>query len=95
LVSKTYLDDFCDKNDIRKLSLFGSALRNELRPDSDLDLLVEFKPGHIPGLLDISRMEIQLSEVIGRKVDLRTPEELSRYFWEDVVRTAEVQYETA
>jgi predicted nucleotidyltransferase len=84
---------FCKRNRIRKLSLFGSALRSALRKDSDIDLLVEFQPGETPSLLDLARMEGELSILLGgRKVDLRTPNELSRYFREEVLSTASVQY---
>lgn len=85
--------DFCKRNRIRKLSLFGSALKGELRKDSDIDLLVEFQPGEAPSLLDLARMERELSKLLrGRKVDLRTPNELSRYFRDEVLSTARVQY---
>jgi len=85
--------DFCKRNRIRKLSLFGSALRGDFREDSDIDLLVEFHSGEAPSLLDLARMERELSMIVGgRKVDLRTPEELSRYFREEVLSTASVQY---
>ena len=94
-IPKTQLKAFCRRNYITKMSLFGSALRDELKPDSDIDILVEFDKNHIPGLFDISRMEIELSETIGRKVDLRTPEDLSRYFRDEVVKNAEVHYEEA
>ncbi|MEW6234370.1 MAG: nucleotidyltransferase family protein [Candidatus Omnitrophota bacterium] len=87
------LELFCRKNHIRKLSLFGSALRGELRPDSDIDILVEFISGEEPGLIGFAGMEIELSKLIGRKADLRTPGDLSRYFREEVVNSAEVQYE--
>lgn len=70
-----------------------SALRDELKPDSDIDLLVEFDRDHMPGLFDITRMEIELSEIIGRKVDLRTPEDLSIYFRDEVVKNSEVHYD--
>jgi uncharacterized protein len=87
------LDRFCRAHGIRKLSLFGSVLHGTARPDSDIDLLVEFEPDARPGLLDIAGMEIELSELLGgRKVDLRTPNDLSRYFRDDVVREAEVQF---
>jgi hypothetical protein len=92
-MSKNRLVKFCRRNYIRKLSLFGSALRGEMRPDSDIDLLVEFVPGHVPGLIKLAGLEIELTEMVGRKVDLRTPQELSRYFREEVVNTAQVQYE--
>jgi predicted nucleotidyltransferase len=85
--------DFCKRNRIRKLSLFGSALKGELRKDSDIDLLVEFQPGETPSLFDLARMERELSTVLGgRKVDLRTPQELSRYFRAEVLSSASVQY---
>jgi predicted nucleotidyltransferase len=85
--------DFCKMNRIRKLSLFGSALKGELRKDSDIDLLVEFQPGEAPSLFDLARMERELSKLLGgRKVDLRTPNELSRYFRDEVLSTASVQY---
>ena len=85
--------EFCKKNGIRKLSLFGSALRDELRNNSDLDLLVEFRPDQAPSLFDLVRMERELSKLLGgRKVDLRTPNELSRYFRDEVFSTASVQY---
>ena len=87
------LAPFCEKHHIRRLSLFGSQLTGTARPDSDIDLLVEFEPEHIPGLLDIVGMELELSQKLGgRKVDLRTAGDLSRYFRDEVVRTAEVQY---
>lgn len=84
---------FCDRNHIRKLSLFGSVLSARFRPDSDVDVLVEFDPDHIPGFFGLSRMERELSEIIGRRVDLRTAEDLSRYFRAQVVSGAAVQYE--
>ncbi len=85
--------EFCKRNRIRKLSLFGSALRSDFRSDSDIDLLVEFQPGPAPSLFDLARMERELSALLGgRKVDLRTPQELSRYFREEVLSSANVQY---
>ncbi len=75
------------------LSLFGSVLREDFSPDSDVDVLIEFEDGHAPGLLGIARMERELSAILGgRKIDLRTPEDLSRYFRQDVLAAAEVQY---
>lgn len=85
--------EFCKKNHISKLSLFGSVLRDDFSSDSDIDFLVEFKVGKVPGLIGISRMERELSEILGgRKVDLRTAQDLSKYFREDVLAHAEVQY---
>jgi uncharacterized protein len=84
---------FCRRHGVRKLSLFGSVLKHTERPDSDVDLLVEFVPGEEPGLLGLAGMEIELSKLLGgRAVDLRTPEDLSRHFRDEVLRTAEVQY---
>ena len=85
------LAEFCKRNHIRKLSLFGSAIRDDFSPGSDLDVLVEFEPARTPGLIKLAGMEIELSEVFGRKVDLRTAEDLSKYFRQEVVQTAEVQ----
>lgn len=84
---------FCVRNHIQKLSLFGSVLTERFRDESDIDMLVEFDPGRGPGLLGIAGMEIELSELLGRKVDLRTPKDLSRYFREAVVASAVLQYE--
>jgi predicted nucleotidyltransferase len=92
-VSAEALSMFCRTNHIRKLALFGSVQRGEDRPGSDIDLLVEFESDHIPGLIALAGMEIELSRMLGRKADLRTPRELSPYFRDDVVRAAEVQYE--
>lgn len=86
------VDDFCKRHHIRKLSLFGSVLGEEFGPESDIDVLVEFEPGLVIGLLRMAGMEIELSEMLGRKVDLRTPEDLSRYFRKEVLDTAETQY---
>ncbi|MBU0610804.1 MAG: nucleotidyltransferase family protein [Armatimonadetes bacterium] len=86
------LADFCRRNRIRRLSVFGSALRDDFRPDSDVDFLVEFEPEARVSLLDLIGMEIELSEMLGREVDLRTPRELSPLFRDRVVAEAEVQY---
>ena len=83
----------CRRHSVSRLSLFGSRLKGPARPDSDIDLLVEFLPGSRTTLLDMAQIEIELSEVLGgRKVDLRTPRDLSPYFRDEVVRTAQVQY---
>lgn len=83
----------CRRHAIRKLSLFGSALKGTARPDSHVDLLVEFEDGARPSLFDMAQIEIDLSELLGgRKVDLRTQAELSPYFRDEVVRTARVEY---
>jgi len=84
---------FCQEKHIRRFSLFGSALRHDFGKESDVDVLVDFEPDHIPGLLGVARMERELSHFFGgRKVDLRTAEDLSRYFREEVLREAEVHY---
>ncbi len=89
---KEKIAEFCKRNHIRRLSLFGSLLHSDFRPDSDIDFLVEFDLDHIPGLIRLAGMENELSEILGRKVDLRTPQELSRYFRQEVIDFAEVQY---
>lgn len=94
-VDREKIADFCRRHHIRKFALFGSVLRDDFRPDSDIDVLVEFEPGATPGLIRLAGMEIDLTEMLGRKVDLRTPAELSRYFRQEVVETAEVQYNAA
>ena len=91
-ISKEEIAEFCRKNRIVKLALFGSALRDELKFDSDIDILAEFEKDHVPGLITFAGLEIELTDKIGRKVDLRTAEDLSRYFRDDVVNSAEVQY---
>ncbi len=88
---KEKIADFCRRHHIRKLAVFGSALREDFRPDSDLDVLVEFDPEHTPGLAFFA-MEQELSELLGRKVDLNTPQFLSPYFRDKVLAEAEVQY---
>jgi predicted nucleotidyltransferase len=87
---------YCREHHIVRLSLFGSAVQGGLRPDSDVDLLVEFDPDHIPTLLDMARMEAELSGMLGgRKVDLRTYDDLSRYFRDDVIASSVVIYAEA
>ena len=83
---------FCKRHHIRWLAFFGSVLRKEFTPESDVDVLVEFEPGYRVGLIRLAGMEIELSALLGRKADLRTPGDLSRYFRQDVLDTAEVQY---
>ncbi|MBI4535855.1 MAG: nucleotidyltransferase family protein [Ignavibacteriae bacterium] len=85
------LEEICRKYHVRKLSIFGSTLHGDARPDSDLDVLVEFIPGHVPGFGFVD-LQDELSTVLGRTVDLRTPEELSKYFRESVVREARQVY---
>jgi len=91
-VEREKVAEFCRRRHIRRLSLFGSVLRPDFRPDSDVDVLVEFEPGRVVGLIRLAGMERELSGVIGRKVDIRTPADLSRYFRDEVLATAEVLY---
>ena len=92
-IRKEEIADFCRRHHISRLSLFGSVLRDDFRPTSDVDVLVEFEPDRVPGLFGLARMERELSALLGnRKVDLRTPQDLSRYFRDEVMATAEVQY---
>lgn len=84
--------EYCRRHHIRRLSFFGSVLREDFRADSDVDVLVEFEPGLPVGYLGLAAMERELGEILGRRVDLRTPAELSRYFRDEVLAEAEVQY---
>ena len=90
-IDRRKIGEFCRKHHIRKLSLFGSVLRKDFRRRSDVDVLVEFERGHTPGFSIVS-MEDELSTLLKRKVDLRTPAEISRYFRDEVLAKAEVQY---
>ena len=90
-IDKQRVEAFCNRNRIRRLALFGSVLRDDFAPDSDVDVLVEFEDGHVPGLAFFA-MEQELSEILGRKVDLNTPQFLSRYFRDVVLAEAEDQY---
>lgn len=85
------LAEFCRRKHIRKLSLFGSVLRNDFAPGSDVDVLVEYEPGHVPGFDFVSHEE-ELSGILGRKVDLNTPNCLSRYFRQEALAEAEALY---
>jgi predicted nucleotidyltransferase len=91
----TELVEFCQRHPIRKLSVFGSALRDDFSSNSDVDILVEFEPDARISLFDMVTMEMELTDMVGRKVDFRTPQELSRYFRQKVLDTAEVLYERA
>ena len=93
-VDMAALSALCRRRRIRRLSLFGSTLKGLARPDSDVDLLVEFEPEAKPGLLGMAALELEFSPLLGgRKADVRTSQDLSRYFREEVERTAEIQYE--
>jgi hypothetical protein len=93
IVDKDKIAEFCQRHHIIRLAIFGSALRDDFGAESDIDVLVDFEPGHVPGFFRLADMEEELSALFGgRKVDLRTPEDLSRYFRDKVVAEAEVQY---
>lgn len=91
-IPRDELAAFCQRNYIVKLSLFGSVLRSDFGPNSDIDVLVEFETGRVPGLITLSGLELELGKIFGRKVDLRTPEDLSKYFRDEVVKSAEGLY---
>lgn len=84
---------FCERYHVRKLSLFGSVLHDDFGPGSDVDVLVEFEPGQTASFFTFAGMQTELSEMVGRAVDLHTPASLSRYFRDSVLRSAEVRYE--
>lgn len=93
-IPKEKIADFCRKHGIRKIAFFGSVLRDDFMPESDVDVLVEFKPGHTPGLAFFT-MQRELSEILGRKVDLNTAGDLSPYFRDEVLSEAQVLYDAA
>jgi uncharacterized protein len=86
------LSAFCKVHGVRRLAFFGSVIRADFGPESDVDVLVEFEPGETPGLIGMASMELELGDILGRRVDLRTPADLSRYFRDEVIRTSEVRY---
>lgn len=90
---KVEIEAFCRRHGIRRFSLFGSVLTPRFGPQSDIDVLVEFEPESRPTLFDIAAMELELAEQLGRKVDLRTAGDLSRYFRDQVIATSALQYE--
>jgi len=94
-IPKEKIEEFCRKNHIAKLSFYGSILRDDFGPKSDIDILVEFEPGRVPGLLTMAGLEIELGEMLGQKVDLRTAAELSRHFRDEVLREAVEQFVTS
>jgi predicted nucleotidyltransferase len=94
MVPKDEVADFCRRNHIRRLAFFGSMLRGDFGPESDVDVLVEFEPGHTPGLAFFA-MQRELSEILGRKADLNTEMDLSPYFRQEVLDEAEVLYVAA
>ncbi|MGH7287295.1 MAG: nucleotidyltransferase family protein [Myxococcota bacterium] len=84
--------DFCRRHGIRRLAFFGSVLRDDFTPESDVDVLVEFEPARVPGLITFAGYQIELSELLGRSVDMHTPGSLSRYFREEVLAEAKDEY---
>ena len=92
---KDRIAEFCKRYQIRKLSIFGSALREDFGPDSDIDVLIEFGPNAGVGLIALAGLELELGEIIGRKVDLNTPGFLSKYYRDRVIKEAVVQYDAA
>lgn len=92
-IPKHKIEDFCQRHYISQLAIFGSALRDDFNPESDIDVLVDFVPKHVPGFFRLFEMQEELSDLFGgRRVDLRTPQDISRYFRDDVIASAEVQY---
>lgn len=94
-ISKDKIVDFCQSNHIRRLAFFGSVLRDDFGPESDVDVLVEFEPGTRVGLIKLTGMEIELSEMLGRKAEMHTIKGLNPRFRDEVLQTAEEQYEQA
>lgn len=95
VIPKDRIAEFCKKNHIRKLSIFGSALRDDFAVESDIDILVEFNPGARVGLIRFASLEMELEEILGRRVDLNTPGFISRHYRDRVLAEAEVQYDAA
>jgi len=93
-IPREEIAEFCRRNHIRRLALFGSVLREDFRPESDVDVLVEFEEGHVPGLR-FFRLQRELSSLLGRQVDLHTPRSLSPYFRDRVLAEADVRYDAA
>ena len=91
-VDREKIADFCHRHHIRRLSFFGSVLRDDFGPESDVDVLVEFEPGHTPGFAFV-RLQRDLSELLGFPVDLHTYRSLSRYFRDEVVEQSQPLYE--
>ena len=90
---KHKIEEFCNARYIKKLAVFGSALRDDFNDKSDIDILVEFEKDHVPGYFTLFDIEDELSVLFGIRADVRTPEDLSRYFRDDVLSTMEVKYE--
>jgi uncharacterized protein len=95
ILPKSRIAEFCKRNRILKLSLFGSVMCEDFTPDSDVDILVEFEPGTRVGLIRLSGLEIELGNIVGRKVDLNTTGFLSKYYRDQVLAEADVLYDAA
>jgi predicted nucleotidyltransferase len=93
IFDKNKIEEFCNTRHITKLAVFGSVLREDFNESSDIDILVEFEKDHVPGYFTLFDIEDELSDLFGVKADVRTPEDLSRYFRDDVLNTMEVKYE--
>jgi len=94
-IPQEQIAEFCQRHHIRRLALFGSALRDDFKPDSDVDVLVEFEPGTRVGMIRLAGIELELSAILGRKVDMNTPGFISKYFRDEVLAEAEDQYVAA
>ena len=94
-IPKERIAEFCRRNRVRRLSLFGSVLREDFGPESDVDILVEFEPGTRVGLIRLSGLEMELGNIVGRKIDLNTPGFLSKYYRDQILAEADVQYDAA
>ena len=86
------ITEFCQRHHLRRLAFFGSVLRDDFTENSDVDVLVEYSPEHVPGFIALAGMEEELSTILGRKADIRSAADLSHYFREEVIREALVQY---
>ena len=93
-ISLESIQEFCQRYGVRRLSLFGSVLREDFTPDSDVDVLVEFIPGKVPGFFGLVEMQEVLTQQLQRPVDLRTPAELSHYFRDRVLQEAFQLYDS-
>ena len=91
LIDEASIADFCRRHHLRRLAFFGSVLRDDFTEDSDVDVLVEYSPEHVPGFIALAGMEEELSGILGRKADIRSAADLSRYFRDEVLREAQVQ----
>ena len=91
-INREQIAEFCRRHHICRFAFFGSVLRDDFRPESDVDVLIEFEPGHVPGLIRLMSMQLEFSDMIGREADFRLPGDLSILFRDRVVAEAEVLY---